>query len=227
MRLTRRKPHVNENPTSRINRTAFLSNAVVVATKLKAPVYYLPESRSATKYSHCSIRRAEVCIDPPRILPAVASSGQKEPYPWRALSRLTSAFVSSGSVLVCFRAWALQLPSTSSAPFTVSASTAPTITSFSPAIGTPGTGLTITGTNFETTVSNDGVTLNNRYALVNSATSTSISTNVPSLGTSGRISVATPAGKATSAVDFFVPPLLTRRRMWESLAEWYLVKAKR
>ncbi len=95
---------------------------------------------------------------------------------------------------------------TSSAPFTVSTSTAPTITSFTPTIGTAGTALTITGANFDTTISNDWVTLNNRYALVSSATSTAISTAVPALATSGRISVGTPAGNATSAADFFVPP---------------------
>lgn len=96
---------------------------------------------------------------------------------------------------------------TSSTPFTVSNSAAPTITSFTPTIGTPGTGLTITGTNFETAVSNDRVTINNRYTLVNSATSGEISTSVPNLATSGRVSVATPAGKAVSAADFFVPPI--------------------
>lgn len=95
---------------------------------------------------------------------------------------------------------------TSSAPFTVSTSTAPTITNFTPTIGTALTALTITGTNFDTTISNDWVTFNNRYALVSSATITEISTAVPALATSGRISVSTPAGSATSAADFFVPP---------------------
>jgi YD repeat-containing protein len=95
---------------------------------------------------------------------------------------------------------------TSSAPFSVTTSMAPTITSFTPTIGTPGTALTITGTKYDTTIANDWVTLNSRYALVSSATSTSISTAVPALATSGRISVSTPAGTATSAADFFVPP---------------------
>lgn len=95
---------------------------------------------------------------------------------------------------------------TSSAPFTVTTSMAPTITSFTPTIGVPGTALTITGTNYDTNISNDWVTLNNQYALVSSATSTSISTAVPAVAASGRISVSTPAGIATSAADFFVPP---------------------
>ncbi len=95
---------------------------------------------------------------------------------------------------------------TSNAPFTVGVSTAPTITSFTPTIGTADTALAITGTNFDTTISNDWVTLNNRYALVSSATSTQISTAVPALATSGRISVSTSTGSATSAADFFVPP---------------------
>ncbi|HZE71919.1 MAG TPA: IPT/TIG domain-containing protein [Pyrinomonadaceae bacterium] len=95
---------------------------------------------------------------------------------------------------------------TSTNPFTISTSTAPTITNFTPTIGTQGTSLSITGTNFETTASNNWVTLNNRYSLVSAATSTTISTSVPSLSTSGRVSVGTPAGKAVSAADFFVPP---------------------
>ena len=95
---------------------------------------------------------------------------------------------------------------TSSTSFTVTASTAPTITSFTPTIGIGGASVTITGTNFETTLSNNSVTFNNHHAPVSSATPTSIGTTVPPQATSGRISVATPAGKATSSADFFVPP---------------------
>ena len=95
---------------------------------------------------------------------------------------------------------------TSSTPFNVTTSLAPTITSFTPTTGLSGTAVTINGTNFDTTPANDWVTFNNRYALVSSATSSAISTTVPQNATSGRISVATPAGKATSTADFFVPP---------------------
>ena len=94
----------------------------------------------------------------------------------------------------------------SSSAFTVTSNNnAPTITSFTPSIGVAGTAVTITGTNFQTTVSNDRTMFNLRHAAVSSATSTSISTTVPTLTGSGRISVYTPFGGATGN-DFFVPP---------------------
>ena len=96
---------------------------------------------------------------------------------------------------------------TSDAVFTVTGSTgAPTITSFTPTIGIPGTGVTITGTNFDTAPANNKAIFNIGRSIVNSATATSIATNVPSGTGSGRISVTTPSGKATSSADFFIPP---------------------
>jgi len=97
---------------------------------------------------------------------------------------------------------------TSSTSFTVTASNAngaPTISGFTPTIGTPGTATTISGTNFDV-AANDRTRFNNAFATVTSATSTSISTTVPLTATSGRISVATSAGNAVSSSDFFVPP---------------------
>ncbi len=95
---------------------------------------------------------------------------------------------------------------TSSASFVVGSSPgAPTITSFTPNIATPGTAVTITGTNFETTPLNNKAAFNLGNSAISSATSTSISAAVPPVG-SGRISVTTPNGKATSADDFFIPP---------------------
>jgi len=104
---------------------------------------------------------------------------------------------------------------TSTEPFAVSNdSGAPTITSFSPTIGTPGVGgapgtaVTITGTNFETTPTTNNVRFegNSLRAAVGSASATSLGTTVPpGLTASGPISVATPAGKAVSTQDFFVP----------------------
>jgi YD repeat-containing protein len=94
---------------------------------------------------------------------------------------------------------------TSSAPFTVTASTAPTITGFTPAIGIPGTAVTLTGTNFSTSIPNDKVYFNTSTATVTSATATSMSCTAPG-PTSGRISVITPNGQAVSTADFFVPP---------------------
>jgi hypothetical protein len=83
---------------------------------------------------------------------------------------------------------------------------APSITSFSPTVGTAGTSITVTGTGFEATPIKNNLRFNVLYALVNSATTSQISTTVPAFGTSGRIAVATPRGSATSSQDFFVPP---------------------
>lgn len=97
---------------------------------------------------------------------------------------------------------------TSSSSFTVGSSTAgtPTITSFSPTVGAAGTSVTISGTNFNSTSANDRATVNVSQATIGSASSTSISTTIPSATASGRISVATPVGKVVSSADFFVPP---------------------
>lgn len=81
----------------------------------------------------------------------------------------------------------------------------PTITGFTPTIGTVGTAVTITGTNFEATPSNNKVKFNISYATVNSATATSINTSVPPTTGSGRVSVTTPYGQAVSTGDFFIP----------------------
>ena len=94
----------------------------------------------------------------------------------------------------------------SATSFTVTSSTAPTISSFSPTIGTTGTAISISGTNFETTAANNTTKFNATYASVSTSTSTSISTTVPAFGGSGKITVATPNGSATSANDFFIPP---------------------
>jgi YD repeat-containing protein len=95
----------------------------------------------------------------------------------------------------------------STAAFTVTTTSAgtPTITGFTPTIGTPGTAVTINGTNFDTVASNDRSTFNTVSSTVTSASATAISTSVPIAG-SGHISVTTPAGKATSSADFFIPP---------------------
>jgi YD repeat-containing protein/VCBS repeat-containing protein len=83
---------------------------------------------------------------------------------------------------------------------------APTITSFTPSIGLAGTAVTVTGTNFDTTAYNNRTKLNATVASVSSATATSLGTSVPTSTGSGRISVETFAGTATSTADFFVPP---------------------
>jgi hypothetical protein len=78
---------------------------------------------------------------------------------------------------------------------------APTITSFSPTSGPVGTTVTINGTNFTgaTSVKFNGVTAT---FIVNSATK--ITATVPTGATTGRITVTTPGGTATSTSDFTV-----------------------
>ncbi|MGH2693920.1 MAG: RHS repeat-associated core domain-containing protein [Actinomycetota bacterium] len=78
--------------------------------------------------------------------------------------------------------------------------------SFTPTVGTAGTAVTVSGTNFQTEGTQNNVAFNLMRARVNSASATSIDTMVASGATSGRVMVATPAGKAVSSEDFFVPP---------------------
>src|SRR5205823_9607256 len=85
----------------------------------------------------------------------------------------------------------------------------PTITSFAPTIGTPGTTVAITGTNFDTLAANNAAIFNTnvrRSFVVSSATPTQFVTAVPTNVASGRITVATRKGQGLSAQDFFVPP---------------------
>jgi RHS repeat-associated protein len=94
---------------------------------------------------------------------------------------------------------------TSADPFTVG-STAPVLSSFAPAVATPGTALTIKGFNFRSTKLENNVTLNVTRATVNTAAAGKLTTTVPAATGSGRVTVATPAGMAVSANDLFVPP---------------------
>jgi YD repeat-containing protein len=98
---------------------------------------------------------------------------------------------------------------TSASSFTVSTGTGvPTITSFSPTVGLPGTSVTVSGTNFDAAPIRNRVLFNGLGSTaVSSATSTSLSTAVGVVATSGHLTVATPAGSAISAGDFFVPPV--------------------
>jgi YD repeat-containing protein len=93
----------------------------------------------------------------------------------------------------------------SNSNFTVSANSGvPSISSFTPNMGTPGTAVSITGTNFDT-LANNKVTFNTTHATVASATNTLIGTTVPVNATSGKIAVTTPGGQGTSLQDFYVP----------------------
>ena len=87
-----------------------------------------------------------------------------------------------------------------------SSSSAPSIASFTPIIGDAGTLVTINGGNFQTTSSNDLVQFGATNASVSSATTSAISTSVPSNSSTGHIMVTTPTGQAMSTGYFFVPP---------------------
>ncbi|MES2353170.1 MAG: IPT/TIG domain-containing protein [Pseudomonadota bacterium] len=94
----------------------------------------------------------------------------------------------------------------SGSTFTVIAATAPSITSFTPTKGAAGTAVSITGKNFDPSAANDKVRFNGVEAVVTSATAIQVSSTVPNATSSGKITVATSYGTATSATDFFVPP---------------------
>jgi hypothetical protein len=93
--------------------------------------------------------------------------------------------------------------STGGAIYRISQATspAPSITSFSPIVGSPGTVVTITGENL-TGATN--VAFNGVAAEVTSVTATQIVATVPTGASKGVISVSTPGGSATSARPFFL-----------------------
>ncbi|MEZ4972671.1 MAG: IPT/TIG domain-containing protein [Cyclobacteriaceae bacterium] len=92
----------------------------------------------------------------------------------------------------------------SSGNFTVTASSSPTISSFTPSSGPVGTTVTITGTNFDPTPANNTVKFNGTTAAVSVSSSTSITCTVPSGASSGKITVTVAGNTATSVVDFTV-----------------------
>ena len=94
---------------------------------------------------------------------------------------------------------------TSTASFTVG-SGAPTLASFTPAVGNYGATITLTGTNYDTTLINNRVAFTAAMGAVATATSTSITVPVPSTAQTGPLSVSTIQGKATSTQEFFVAP---------------------
>jgi hypothetical protein len=90
---------------------------------------------------------------------------------------------------------------TSSTSFDVTVQPAPTITSFSPASGSPGTSVVITGTSFTGATSVRFAGTSTTY-VVNS--STQITASVPVGASTGAISVTTSSGTGTSSTSFVV-----------------------
>jgi hypothetical protein len=89
---------------------------------------------------------------------------------------------------------------------TVTAPSAPSITSFSPTGGAVGVTVTINGSNFTGATA---VTFNGASATFTVNTSIKITATVPAGATTGLIRVMTPAGTATSASNFTLAPLIT------------------
>jgi YD repeat-containing protein len=78
------------------------------------------------------------------------------------------------------------------------------IVTFDPIAGHVGASVTINGTGFSTTPSQNAVTLNGSAATVTSATSTQMVVTVPTGATTGPIRVTAPGGSATSSSNFTV-----------------------
>ncbi len=95
---------------------------------------------------------------------------------------------------------------TSAAVFTVGTGAAPTLSSFSPAVAGYGATVTLTGTNYDTTPVNNRVAFTAAIGVVNTATSTTLTVPVPASAQTGKLSVSTALGQATSAQELFVAP---------------------
>lgn len=98
------------------------------------------------------------------------------------------------------------ITATSAAVFTVGTGAAPTLSSFSPAVAGYGETVTLTGTNYDTTLINNHVAFTAAIGAVATATTTTITVPVPGSAQTGPISISTAQGKATSTVEFFVAP---------------------
>jgi hypothetical protein len=96
--------------------------------------------------------------------------------------------------------------SASSAEEFVVVSSAPLIAGFSPSIGTPGTVVTVTGSNFEAVAGQNAVSVNATPAPVTTATETELTLSIPTGAASGHFTIVTPNGIAVSTDDFIVPP---------------------
>ena len=95
---------------------------------------------------------------------------------------------------------------TSAAAFTVGTGAAPTLSSFSPAVASYGATVTLTGTNYDTTLINNRVAFAAAIGAVATATTTTLTVPVPGSAQTGPIAVSTTQGKATSTQEFYVAP---------------------
>jgi YD repeat-containing protein len=85
-------------------------------------------------------------------------------------------------------------------------SVAPAITSIAPQIAAAGSSVTLSGSNFQPAAEDNVYFTGGAAAAVTAATASSLNVTVPSGYASGRISVQTAYGTASSTQDIFVPP---------------------
>ena len=95
---------------------------------------------------------------------------------------------------------------TSAASFTVGVGGAPTLSSFSPAVANYGATVTLTGTNHDTMPVNNRVAFAAAMGAVATANTATLTLPVPASAQTGKLSVSTVQGQATSATEFFVAP---------------------
>jgi YD repeat-containing protein len=122
-----------------------------------------------------------------------------------ASTTMLTATVPSGATTGSISVTVGATTATSAASFTVGSGT-PTLSSFSPAVGSYGATVTLTGTNYDTTLINDRVAFAGAMGAVATATSTTITVPVPSTAQTGPLSVSTMQGTATSSAEFYVAP---------------------
>jgi uncharacterized repeat protein (TIGR01451 family) len=114
------------------------------------------------------------------------------------------AAATSGAVVVSTPAGAGR----SAAAFTVYQP--PTLTAVTPAEGVPGSTVTLTGGNYAALAAQDTVWFNATPAVVQQATTTALTVQVPAGATTGKVRIHTLGGAVTSAQDFTVwyPPTI-------------------
>lgn len=123
-----------------------------------------------------------------------------------ASTTVLTANVPAGATTGTISVTVAGITATSAAVFTVGTGSAPTLSSFSPAVAGYGETVTLTGTNYDTTLINNRVAFTAAIGAVATATTTMITVPVPGSAQTGPISVSTTQGKATSAQEFFVAP---------------------
>lgn len=94
----------------------------------------------------------------------------------------------------------------SNSDFVIATANAPSIASFSPAMGAAGTAITITGMNFGAKPAANKVKIGEYAAITNSANASQVVASAPTISASGKISLSTVFGKAVSTSDFFALP---------------------